>query len=1061
MQLRQIRLLPHGLAGRTTLIYFMISVLWLLITSPLLSWLAHDPDLLLRMAALRGSVLVMLTSILLYQLIRRGERQTQRSLNLLQAVIEGSSDVIFVKDLEGRYLLANSTTAKFLGLLPAEILGKTDYQLFAPDEAATIWATDRQIMANSERVTVEEKLVIHGQAFTFLSTKYPWRDQQGQTIGLVGVSHDITITKQLEQERLQLLQELQQRNRALEALNVVTANAVSTLELDVLLKTLLKRLVHIIPAQAGVIFLRDENELSVQAVMGDSLVRSSEGRAIALKMAQQMVVSPHILHIHDCQQNVHFTHLSRDLPFPRSLLGVPLKRHGLVIGVLQVEWDTPQPYDEQLVRLLEVTAERCVMAVLNAQLFKQTRYLQERLQLLVDRMPIGVMVHDRQGYFIEWNPAAEQIFGYTRAEVVHREICDLISLPQRRDYISRLTEHIFQTGGNNFEINANVTKDGRTILCEWHNTPLRDGDGAFVGVLSMVQDVTDREQAKEQLRESEARFRCLIDSLPFCCWAFDTDRRYTFQNMQDVQQWGNAVGLHQDEVIDNASGRLDIWRELSRRALNGEVIHDESSYDYDGKTQHFLTVGGPIRDGDRIYGVVGASIEITDRKQAEAQLRYYAFYDALTGLPQRNVLVERVADLMQARKMGDRRKFALLHLDLVRFKMIKYSLGHNLAEELLVAMAQRLKAIMPPHTTLARTGGSDEFAVLLDSLQTFDQATQAAEYLLQQLATPFQLQEHELYISASIGIVFSSAYDENHIQDVNHWFQAADTAMHQARQSGIGQYAVFDPEMQLQAVKRLQLDSELRHAVEQNELLLHYQPIIDLSTHQLTGFEALVRWQSPQRGMVSPGEFIPLAEETGLIIPLGNWVFRQACQQLYQWNQQFPHKPLLQMSVNLSTVQLLQPDLLDQIDRILHEAQISPHQLKLEITETSIVQNAHQATPILHAIRQRGIRLSIDDFGTGYSSLTYLHTFPLDTLKVDRAFVTGIGKNAESLEITRTIILLAHTLQLDVVAEGIETVEQMAQLQQLGCDRGQGYLFSRPLSAAAVEALLNRDQWIL
>jgi diguanylate cyclase (GGDEF)-like protein/PAS domain S-box-containing protein len=511
---------------------------------------------------------------------------------------------------------------------------------------------------------------------------------------------------------------------------------------------------------------------------------------------------------------------------------------------------------------------------------------------------------------------------------------------------------------------------------------LRDAAGAFVGVLAMAQDVTEREQAREQLRESEARFRSLIDSLPFCCWAFDRNRRYTYQNAVDVQQWGQVVGLHQDEVLQKAAGKLDIWRELSRRALNGEIIHDESDYTVTGKTQDFLTVGGAIRDGDRIYGGGGASIDITDRKVAEARLRHHAFYDGLTGLPQRHILLERLADLMQATTLGDRQKFALLHLDLVRFKVIKYSLGHDLAEELLVAVAERLTQLMPPGVMLTRTGGSDEFAVLLENLNEFDEAIQFAEFLLQQLAHPFQLRKHELFVNASIGIVFNSDDNRTHIQDANDFFQASDTAMFQARQSGTGQCAVFDPILQIQALNRLQLDSELRRAIDYQELQLYYQPIIDLATRQLTGFEALVRWQNPQRGMVSPAEFISLAEETGLILALGAWVLRQACEQLHQWNRQFPECLRLTLSVNLSTLQLLQPDLLEQIDRV-------------------------------------------------------------------------------SLEITRTIILLARTLNLDVTAEGIETDDQMEHLQALQCDFGQGYLFSRPLPSAAVKELLSRDRWVL
>ncbi|MDX2229947.1 MAG: EAL domain-containing protein [Leptolyngbyaceae cyanobacterium bins.349] len=1049
-----------SLAVKVTFIYGLLSSLWLLLTNPVLERLTDDPDQLVQMAALRGAVLAVVGSILLYKLIRQGEQQTQQSLVLLQAVIEGTTDAVFVKDIQGRYVLVNSTTTRLFGQLMSDVIGKDDYQLLSADQAAIVQAVDREVLTNRQAITLEETLQFHGQTRTYSSTKYPWYNKQGQLLGLIGVARDITANKQLEQERTQLVQELQQRNRSLEALNTVTANAISSLEIDVLLRTLLHRLVTIIPAQAGVIFLQSDQGLMVRAIIGDSFAQSFEGRALSLRLVQAIAASPHLLHIPDLQQDPRFADGSSDRHSTRSLLGIPLKRHDQLIGVLLVEWDTPQPYDEQRVRLLEITAERCAMAVLNAQLYEQTKQLQERLQLQIDRMPMGLIINDQDGYLMEWNPAAERIFGYARSEVLGQQVADLLAPTQLQSYVAEINQRAFEAHTSHFSINPNLTKDGRTILCEWHNTPLRDADGTFVGILAMVQDVTERQQAADRLRESEARFRSLIDSLPFCCWAIDTDGRYTFQNAVDVQQWGDMIGQLHEDVIANAGGSLDHWQDHRRRGLI-ETLYDEAEYVINDETKNFLSIVAPVRDRDRTYGLVGVSIDITERKRAEAQLRRYAFYDILTGLPQRTILLERLADLMQACKMGRDRPFALLHLDLVGFKMIKYSLGHQLAEALVIAMAERLKTLLPPDAMLTRTGGADEFSILLENLEDFEAAIYFAESLLQHLATPFQLGAHELFVNTSIGIVFSSHCDCHQNPDVEEFFRAADTAMHQARQAGVGKYAVFDPSTQVQAIKRLQLDSELRHAIAQEELFLHYQPIINLSTRQLTGFEALVRWQSPQRGMVSPAEFIPLAEETGLIIALGNWVLRRACEQLRQWHDRFAAKAPLTISVNLSTVQLLQPDLLHQVDQILQETQAPAHRLKLEITETSIVQNAQQVTPILQALKARQIQLSIDDFGTGYSSLTYLHTFPLDTLKVDRAFVSGIGTHAESLEITRTIILLAHTLNMDVVAEGIETNEQMEQLQLLQCDRGQGCLFSRPLPVAAAEELLMGDRWLL
>ncbi len=1076
-----------SLAARIILIYGIISVAWLLCTNPLIARLTDDPATLLSWAAMRGAMLTVMGSVVIYGVLHRAERSLQQQLTLLQAIVDGTTDAVFVKDLLGRYVLVNQSAATLLQRSAAEVLGRDDHQL-VPESASLLQASDRSVLSQQRPVTLEE--ILHdknGTPQTFSSTKYPWTNPEGTAIGVIGVSRDITQYKQLEHEYQHLLQELQQQNRYLEALNVVTANAISSLSLTELLNTLLRRVVNVSLAEAGVIMLQTApssgdqplapTSFTVAAVVGHSLVQSNVAQTIVLEFATAIAASPHALHIEDlhtdprladCWQQIQQTIDPADCPPTHSLLGVPLKREQQLVGVLLVEWHQTHPYDEQEVRLLEITAERCAAAVLKAQLFEQSQQLQEQLQLQIDCMPLGFVVTDMAGRCLEWNPAAEQIFGYRRDEILQKPVCDFIAPADQRDWIESLQQQAFLTGTTSSNINANFRKDGQRILCEWHNTPLQNAQGQWIGMLAMVQDVTARQEAAERIRESEARFRSLIDSLPFCCWAFDHEGRYTFQNAIDIQQWGNWLGQNQDNVITAAAGNLDVWRDIRARAMQGELVNHEFDYHpANGTTQHFLTVAAPIRASNpseddastRIYGVVGASIDMTERRRAETQLRRYAFYDLLTGLPRRTILLERLADHLQARKLGDAHHFALLHLELIRFKFIKYSLGHRIAEALLLAVAERLKSLVPPHAMLSRTGSVDEFSILLERTAP-TAATHFAEYLLQQLALPFEIEGHELFIHASVGIVLSSHCDGQSWQ-AEEMFQAADTAMHQARQIGVGHYAVFDPLTQVAAVHRLELDRDLRRALTQDELRLHYQPIIDLTNRQLVALEALVRWQSPQRGMVSPGEFIPLAEETGLIVPLGSWVLRQACEQWQRWRDRWGDRIQLTLNVNLSTVQLLQPDLLEQVDQLLAMTGMLPQYLKLEITETSIVQNAQVVLPTLKALKARRIQLSIDDFGTGYSSLTYLHTFPLDTLKIDRAFVLGIGKLSESVEITRTIILLAHTLGLDVVAEGIETVDQLQLLQKLGCDRGQGYLFSPPLPSEEIETILARDCWIL
>jgi diguanylate cyclase (GGDEF)-like protein len=397
----------------------------------------------------------------------------------------------------------------------------------------------------------------------------------------------------------------------------------------------------------------------------------------------------------------------------------------------------------------------------------------------------------------------------------------------------------------------------------------------------------------------------------------------------------------------------------------------------------------------------------------------------------------------------------VLFLDCDRFKVVNDSLGHLVGDELLIAIARRLEASLSQSDTLARLGG-DEFAIFLTEIKEVSSATLVADRILESLSHPFQLKGHEVFINASIGIALGN-FNYNQPE---HLLRDADTAMYRAKALGKGQYHIFDSAMHDAALQLLQLESDLCRAINQQEFIVHYQPIVDLSTGRIVGFEALVRWHHPQRGMVSPNSFIPIAEETGLIIPIGNWVLREACHQLRLWQKEKLKGIPLFMSVNLSVRQFAQPELIEQIDKILEETQLSPQSLKLEITESAIMDNANSAAVILQKLRERSIQLSIDDFGTGYSSLSYLHSFPINTLKVDRSFVRRIDGNPKNLGLIPAIMSIAQTMGMSAIAEGIETTQQLAQLRTLGCGFGQGYLFSKPMDAErAMDLIASNPQW--
>ncbi|MDQ3684515.1 MAG: bifunctional diguanylate cyclase/phosphodiesterase [Acidobacteriota bacterium] len=437
-------------------------------------------------------------------------------------------------------------------------------------------------------------------------------------------------------------------------------------------------------------------------------------------------------------------------------------------------------------------------------------------------------------------------------------------------------------------------------------------------------------------------------------------------------------------------------------------------------------------------------------QESKEHFRHAALHDALTGLPNRVLLKEKLQlAIERAGDDGDYR-YAVLFFDLDRFKIVNDSLGHAAGDRLIGAVAGRLMKSVRATDTVARLGG-DEFAMLLDGLDDWDEAARITARIQHDLTLPFKLNGHEIRTTSSIGIATSAILYE-HPEDV---LRDADAAMYRAKDDGKACYAMFDRSMHARALTVLQTESELRRAIEHKEFCVYYQPIFSLKTRDVSGFEALVRWRHPERGMVSPAEFIPLAEETGLIADIGNWVLREACRQLRRWQEQLPAGESLTMSVNLSCKQLSQPDLVEQVSEILQETGIGSGTLLLEITESAMMNNIEAALSTLRQLQALGVALSIDDFGTGYSSLSYLHRFPAAILKIDRSFVSRIGSTREDAAIVRTIKTLADELGMSVVAEGVETEEQLWHLEALGCKYVQGYLFAKPLDAEAASCLLR------
>jgi diguanylate cyclase (GGDEF)-like protein/PAS domain S-box-containing protein len=707
-----------------------------------------------------------------------------------------------------------------------------------------------------------------------------------------------------------------------------------------------------------------------------------------------------------------------------------------------------------LARTIRYAMERKQSAIAlnkSEQLFKKT------FSCLAD----AIFIIDAQTKVItNCNPAATNIFGFSREEMVGRNALFLLNPEQNPEGegVKSLDIHNMHTGCTYERIMQQ--KNGQTFFAEFSFEPLEDKPSRTLNWVVLLRDISTRKKAEETLKESEERYFLAARGANDGLWDWNIKKGEIYYSPRWKAMLGyldHEIAATPDEWINriHPDDRDSVVYALTNH-INNKTPHFQSEHRIlhrDGTYRWMLVRGMAVRDADAIaYRMAGSQTDITARKNAEEQLVHDAFHDLLTGLPNRALFLDRLDRTIEYHQRNSEFSFAVLFLDLDRFKIINDSLGHAVGDQLLIEISKVLKTCMRSSDTVARFGG-DEFVVLLNDIHDVQNAVKVVHHIQEVLSKPFRVGNNRVFTSASIGIVFSNGGNRSK-EDI---MRDADIAMYQAKMLGKANYMIFNTEMRKQAINRLSMENDLHHALLRGEFSLHYQPIVTLKENALSGFEALLRWQHPKKGYIPPEEFVPIAEETGLILDIGWWVLRQACSQVKKWQEQFRDYKDLFVNINISQKQFTQPIFIHMLRNILKETRLNPSSINLEITENVLMENAVSMINILNKIRELGVGLHVDDFGTGYSSLSYLQQFPIDTLKIDYSFINRIGSNGDGAEIVKTILVLARELSVDTIAEGIETENQMVQLRQLDCHYGQGFYFGKPMDPDMVAEILQNQ----
>ncbi len=920
----------------------------------------------------------------------------------LRAYIDNLSTFTAKIALDGSILLAGRAAEIASGLSNEEFMRtpflEGPWFAFDPEVQARVKDAFRRA-TSGEWVSYDERLFVLGQVMTISFSLVPVQNELGEVTSIIAEGRDITALKDAEMKFQGLLEAAPEAFIGMNAEGLITDWS----------------------NQAEVVFDWPRSE--------------AIGRLLA-----ETIIPPRYRERH--RRGLERFLETGDGPVLNQRLELSaLRRNGEEFPVEMTIWAQSIGGEMQFNALVHDITER-----------KRAEADVQLLAAIVQSSDDAIISKDIEGTILSWNGGAERLYGFTQEEAVGQSIA-ILEDPSRLGEASSILDRVRRGQAVQHFDTVRRRKDGNLIDVSLSVSPQRDGAGNITGASSITRDITYRVRAEEALRQAEERFRKAFDNAPIGMALMSADKRLLQVNQALCHVLGRREGDLLGSTLDSVTHPDD--RATGEQVLNAMLAGGGSTHrgeqrclHLDGRVVWALMSVSLLTDseGSPLYFITQIE-DITAAKEAEERLTHQALHDPLTGLPNRKLFLDR---LRQALARADRRSswVAVLFLDLDQFKVVNDSLGHEVGDRALVVVAQRIRSTLRQEDTAGRFGG-DEFVVMCEDLEDGDEAVEIAGRLAEAIAPPFTIGGREIQVTASVGIALASGTSSS----PDEILRDADAAMYRAKDRGRDRYEMFDDTMRLRVMKRLEMETGLRQALDEDQLRLVYQPQISLDTGKIVGFEVLARWDHPERGLVMPSEFIPVAEDSGLIVPIGAWVLEAACRTVGSWpNGESGPKPTL--AVNLSPRQLSHPGLVDAVTRGLDEAGVDPANLCLEITETALMVASQSTLQAVKNLRDLGVHIAIDDFGTGYSSLTYLDRFHPDILKLDQFFIDRLGRDQESSAIVEAVIGLAHNLGLVAIAEGVETQEQLHRLQDLECDQAQGYLFARPQPAAEARQLL-------